>query len=116
MGSQSIANFLNIINSLCFNLLRVFLQVVSRLYETSPFYAPAESERQMEPHRILSGSYRKHLEGSVPAGQPPADQTLEITCVLRRRREVSAGLELKLSHEELAELHGADPADVEAVE
>lgn len=44
------------------------------------------------------------------------DQSLEITCVLCRRNEVSGVSELKLSHEELTRMHGADPADIEAVE
>ena len=46
----------------------------------------------------------------------PGDQSLEITCVLRRRNEISGAPKLKLSHEELAQMHGADPADIEAVE
>ncbi len=47
---------------------------------------------------------------------PGSDQALEITCVLRRRKEIFGVPELKLSHEELAQMHGADPADIEAVE
>ncbi|HEY3454101.1 MAG TPA: S53 family peptidase [Bryobacteraceae bacterium] len=47
---------------------------------------------------------------------PAPDQSLEITCVLRRRKEISGAPELKLSHEELAQMHGADPAHIEAIE
>jgi kumamolisin len=47
---------------------------------------------------------------------PGPDQSLEITCILRRRNEISGAPELKLSHEELTQMHGADPADIKAVE
>ena len=47
---------------------------------------------------------------------PGSDQSLEISCVLRRRKEISGAPEFKLSHEELTQRHGADPADIEAVE
>src|SRR5882757_9364205 len=69
----------------------------------------------MQSHLVLKGSHREHPEGSMPIGQP-ADQTLEITCVLRRRNEATHAPELKLSHEDLRELHGADPSDVDALE
>lgn len=70
----------------------------------------------MQSHLVLSGSHREHPEGSMPIGQPTANQTLEISCVLRRRKEPKHTAELKLSHEDLNELHGADPADLEAIE
>jgi len=69
----------------------------------------------MQSHLVLSGSHREHPEGSMPIGQP-ADQILEITCVLRRRNETTHAPELKLSHEDFRELHGADPSDVDALE
>jgi kumamolisin len=70
----------------------------------------------MESHVVLSGSYREHPNGSMQSGRPAPDQVLEITCVLRRRNEIVEMPELKLSHEELIQAHGADPADVEAIE
>jgi kumamolisin len=70
----------------------------------------------MQSHLVLSGSHREHPEGSRPMGQPSSDQSLEIILVLRRRKESPHVPELKLSHEGLKELHGADPADIEAIE
>jgi len=70
----------------------------------------------MQSHLVLNGSHREHPEGSTPIGRPASDQTLEITCVLRRRSEAIHAPELKLSHEDLSRFHGADPFDVEAVE
>jgi kumamolisin len=52
----------------------------------------------------------------MPIGHPRSDQALEIILVLRRRKEAPNVPELKLSHEDFKELHGADPADIEAVE
>ena len=71
---------------------------------------------KMESHLVLSGSYREHPEGSMPTGRPAPDQALEITCVLRPRKEIPDTPQLKLSHEDLIQAHGADPADMEAVE
>jgi len=70
----------------------------------------------MQSHLVLSGSHREHPEGSMPIGQPRSDQSLEILLVLRRRKKAPHVPELKLSHEDLNQLHGADPADIEAVE
>jgi kumamolisin len=70
----------------------------------------------MQSHLVLRGSHREHPDGSMPIGRPAPDQTLEITCVLRRRNEAAHSTELKLSHDALNQLHGADPADIEAVE
>jgi kumamolisin len=69
----------------------------------------------MESHFVLDGSCREHPKGSMLAGCPAPHQVLEITCVLRRRTEITATHCLKLSHEQLRQAHGADPADIEAI-
>lgn len=66
----------------------------------------------------LQGSLREHPIGSAPAGDPAPDEIIQLTLILRRRcaaREPDA-VGRHLSHEELAQLHGADPADLQAVE
>jgi kumamolisin len=70
----------------------------------------------MQSHLILTGSHREHPKGSMLVGHPRSDEELEIILILRRRKEAANAPELKLSHEDLKELHGADPADIEAVE
>lgn len=72
----------------------------------------------MTSHVPLHGSYREHPAGSDRAGTPAADQIAELTLILRRRKEapeLRAG-SARLTHAELAEHHGADPADIEAAE
>lgn len=70
----------------------------------------------MSSHVILRGSHREHPAGSTVAGQLP-NETTQISIVLRRRaashQEPVAGY---LSHDDLAQRHGADPDDVEAIE
>lgn len=65
---------------------------------------------------ILGGSHRDHPAGSAFAGKPAPDQIIQITCILRRRKEAPEAPEVQLSHEELHRLYGADCADIEAVE
>ena len=44
-------------------------------------------------------------------------ELIEITCVLRRKQEApEAELLPRLTHQQLAEMHGADHADMEALE
>lgn len=64
----------------------------------------------------LRGSYREHPADSVPVGQPSPEEPIQITVVLRRREaaQIDAGA-TPLSSRQLAEMHGADPADIEAV-
>ncbi len=65
----------------------------------------------------LPGSYREHPAGSEAIGRPGPDAILNLTLILRRRAEPDAHtIEHCLSHEELTKCHGADPADIEAVE
>lgn len=72
----------------------------------------------MSSHVILHGSLREHPAGSERAGTPSPDETIRLTLILRRRAEAPEpdALDAHLSHEELANLYGADPADVRAVE
>jgi kumamolisin len=67
---------------------------------------------------LLSGSYRKHPADSIFLGEPPPDDVIQITLLLKRR---TAGpehhvIQRHLSSAELGQLHGADPADIRAVE
>jgi kumamolisin len=67
---------------------------------------------------LLSGSYRKHPADSIFLGEPPPDDVIQITLLLKRR---TAGpehhvIQRHLSSAELGQLHGADPADIQAVD
>ncbi len=70
----------------------------------------------------LAGSFRKHMENAVPAGAPSADELIELTLVLRRRRTgtdsctLISGLSQPLSRDEQEAQVGADPKDIERVE
>lgn len=72
----------------------------------------------MSSHVILHGSLREHPAGSVRAGAPSSDEIIRLTLVLRRRAEAPEpdAAARHLSHRELAELYGAAPSDVRAVE
>ena len=72
----------------------------------------------MSSHITLCGSYREHPCGSVQAGRIDDSEPLQLTLILRRRSVApeTGAMERHLSHEELAEFHGADPADIRAVE
>lgn len=72
----------------------------------------------MSSHVILHGSLREHPAGSVRVGAPSPDERIRLTLILRRRGEAPepGAIEKHLSHEELAERYGADPADIRAVQ
>jgi kumamolisin len=66
----------------------------------------------------LPGSARTRLEAATPAGQLDTSERAELTLVLRRRAEIPAEIvegPTVLTHDQLAEQYGADPADVELV-
>ncbi len=67
---------------------------------------------------ILCGSQREHPANSVLLGKPAADEIIQLTLVLKRRETApdAGSIASHLSHSQLSELHGADPADIEAVE
>src|SRR6266568_813887 len=73
-----------------------------------------------ESHQLvqLPGSERAPLTGAAPAGQLDSSERAEVTLVLRRRAELPADViegPTVLTHDELAERYGADPADVNLV-
>ena len=72
----------------------------------------------MSSHVLLRGGQRKHPAGSVVVGAPDPNEIIQITLVLNRRDSAPEPdpLEHHLTHQELQELHGADPEDVKAVE
>jgi len=72
----------------------------------------------MSSHVLLSGSHREHPADSVFVGQPALAEIIQITLLLRRRSAAPDPDPMKthLSSAELAQLHGADPADIQAVE
>jgi kumamolisin len=75
---------------------------------------PDESHNLVE----LPGSARTRLEAATPAGQLDTSERAELTLVLRRRAEIPAEIvegPTVLTHDQLAERYGADPADVELV-
>lgn len=71
----------------------------------------------MSSHVILHGSLREHPAGSVLVGQPDSYELISLTLILRRRAEAPQPDRFgrHLSHDELAELYGADPVDIQAV-
>jgi kumamolisin len=73
-----------------------------------------------ESHNLvqLPGSERTRLEAATPAGQLDTSERAELTLVLRRRAEIPAEIvegPTVLTHDQLAEQYGADPADVDLV-
>src|SRR3984893_7307490 len=73
-----------------------------------------------ESHQLvqLPGSERAPLTGPTPAGQLPPAGRAEVPLVLRRGAEIPADIvegPTVLTHDELAERYGADPADVDLV-
>ena len=66
----------------------------------------------------IPGSHRQHPAGSKPVGKPAPDEILTVSLVLRRRESAAdhEPLEYRVSHDDLAKVHGADPADIYAVE
>jgi kumamolisin len=71
----------------------------------------------MSCHVLLQGSHREHPIGSIAAGDPAPDEIIQLTLILRRRSAAPApdSLGHHLTHDELRDLHGADPADIQAV-
>jgi kumamolisin len=66
---------------------------------------------------LLSGSYREHPADSIILGEPPPDDVIQITLLVKRRNAApKPDITQRLSSAELGELHGADPADIQAVE
>jgi kumamolisin len=72
----------------------------------------------MSARTALRGSFRQHLKSSLKVGRPSPNERLEVTLVLRRKQQPQHpwSLDQYLSHEELAAVHGAFLADIEAVE
>jgi len=70
----------------------------------------------MSSHVILSGSHREHPAAAAFLGKPSPDETLQITCILRRKGEAPDPPVGRVSHQQFERMHGADPADVAAVE
>jgi kumamolisin len=73
-------------------------------------------ENFMSSHVILGGSNREHPAEAAFIGKPPADEILQITCILRRKEDTSKTLASRLSHRQFEQSHGADPDDIMAVE
>ncbi len=70
----------------------------------------------MSSHVILSGSHREHPAGAAFLGKPSPDEILHISCILRRKGEAPDPPVGRVSHQQFERMHGADPADVAAVE
>ena len=78
------------------------------------------------PKRRVRGSERQPLPGARKKGPAPADDLMYVTVVVRPKEQVGSRAEdvgatpptarTYLSREELAESHGADPADLARVE
>lgn len=69
----------------------------------------------------LKGSERKALPGSTPVGAVDPNETVRVTVFLRRKSgnptvTNGTGPARHLSHEEFAQRHGANPADIALVE
>lgn len=66
----------------------------------------------------LRGSNLQHSSKAIKIGRPQPYERLEVTLVLRRKQQGPHPWASNAyhSHQELADLYGADPADVEAVE
>jgi kumamolisin len=75
---------------------------------------PDESNNLVE----LPGSARSRLEAATPAGQLDTSERAVLTLVLRRRAELPAEIiegPTVLTHDQLRDGYGADPADVDLV-
>ena len=72
----------------------------------------------MPSHVILRGSHREYPADSAFAGTLPPDEPIQITIVLRRMEAAPQNEDAatRLSHDDLLQKHGADPADIAAVE
>ena len=70
---------------------------------------------------VLAGSENVQRPGLEPSGQPATDDTMQVSVILRRKRELpstamEAGPGRALSHAELQQNHGANSADIDKVE
>jgi kumamolisin len=66
---------------------------------------------------LLSGSHREHPVDSIFVGEPALDEIIQVTLVLKHRNPPEPdSLNGHLSSEELAHLHGAHAADIQALE
>jgi kumamolisin len=67
---------------------------------------------------LLSGSHREHPAESRFAGEPAPDEIIHITLLLTRRNPAPEPdpMDYPMTSEQLAQLHGADPADIKQVE
>jgi hypothetical protein len=66
---------------------------------------------------LLSGSHREHPVDSIFVGEPALDEIIQVTLVLKHRNPPEPdSLNGHLSSEELAHLHGAHAADIQAFE
>lgn len=72
----------------------------------------------MASHVILHGSNRRHPENSVSVGQPDPNEDIQITLYLRRRSgsAIHENPGQRFTRAEFVEQHGANPADILAVE
>ncbi|MBV8070025.1 MAG: S8/S53 family peptidase [Acidobacteriaceae bacterium] len=71
----------------------------------------------MSSHVILRGSHAEHPALSEPAGSIEIGEIISVDLVLRRRQEApQARFEQHIQHEQLKDLYGADPADIQAIE
>jgi kumamolisin len=72
----------------------------------------------MSSHVLLRGGHREHPAGSVLIGEPDPNEIVQITLILKRCNSAPdpKASDGHLTQQELADRHGADPADIEAVE
>lgn len=72
----------------------------------------------MSSNRILCGTNREHPASSERVGVPAPSEVIKLTLILKRRKPASDQhpITTRFTHESLAETHGADPADIAAVE
>ncbi|HEX4230833.1 MAG TPA: S53 family peptidase [Bryobacteraceae bacterium] len=72
----------------------------------------------MSSNPILCGAHREHPALSERVGLPAPDEIIKLTLILRRRKPASDEhpITSRFTHESLAEAHGADPEDLQAVE
>jgi kumamolisin len=72
----------------------------------------------MSSNLTLCGTHREHPALSERVGLPPPDEIIKLTLILRRRKPASDQhpIPQRFTPQSLAEAHGADPADILAVE
>lgn len=72
----------------------------------------------MSSHVLLSGSHREDPADSVFVGEPASDEIIQLTLLLKRRNPALEPdpMNEHLSSDKLAQVHGADALDIQAVE